>query len=231
MERIGRNLWPGNFPEAWRCLQHIENHDIVHYQDGDRVVSLAAPGATRTWWAVSRSRVASGLLLTSPGTPMIFMGQEFLEDKRWSDNPATQKGTLIWWHGLDSGADRAMVNFHRFMEELIGLRMHYFGLRAGLLNVFHQWNPTRVLAFHRWVEGSGHDVVVVASLNEQTYDSYVLPWPGGGRWREVFNSDAYDDYQPTGNGGSIEAWWEPRDRLPATARLRIPANAILVFAR
>jgi 1,4-alpha-glucan branching enzyme len=73
--------------------------------------------------------------------------------------------------------------------------------------------------------------VVVASLNEQTYDSYELPWPGGGYWREVFNSDAYDDYQPTGNGGSIEAWWEPRGGLPATARLRIPSNSILVFAR
>jgi 1,4-alpha-glucan branching enzyme len=230
IERIARSLWPSNFPEAWRCLQHIENHDIVHHNNGDRVVALAAPGATRTWWAVSRSRVASGLLLTSPGTPMIFMGQEFLEDKRWSDNPASQGG-LIWWHGLDSGADRSMVNFHRFMEELIGLRMNYVALRIGLLNVFHQWNPTRVLAFHRWVEGSGQDVVVVASLNEQTYERYELPWPGDGHWREIFNSDAYDDYQSTGNGGSIEAWREPRGGLPATARLCIPANAILVFAR
>lgn len=56
---------------------------------------------------------------------MLFMGQEFLEDKRWKDDPENYPNTLIWWHGLDSGVDRAMVNFHRFMEELIRLRLNH----------------------------------------------------------------------------------------------------------
>lgn len=230
MGEIAKFLWPPNFPEAWRCLQHIENHDIVHVKEEDRIPQLAAPGQTRSWWAVSRSRVASGLLLTAPGIPMIFMGQEMLEDKRWSDNPKDQGG-LLWWHGLDSGEDRAMVNFHRFFEELVALRLNYRGLRGNKLNVFHCFNSSRVIAFHRWVEGIGHDVVVVASLNDHTFGTYELGWPAAGRWREIFNSDAYDDYRPTGNGGGIDAWWAGRDHLPATARLTIPANTVLVFAR
>jgi 1,4-alpha-glucan branching enzyme len=77
----------------------------------------------------------------------------------------------------------------------------------------------------------GQDVVVVASLNDHIMTGYELAWPAGGGWREIFNSDAYDDYRPTGNGGGIEAWWTPRDGLPATARLILPANSILIFAR
>lgn len=172
----------------------------------------------------------SALLLTAPGIPMLFMGPEFLEDKRWSDNPAAQGG-LLWWHGLDSGEDQAMVHFHRFIEELIRIRLRQPALRGDRLNVFHAQNDTRVLAFHRWIEGSGHDVVVVASLNDHTFPSYELPWPGGGMWREIFNSDAYDDYQPTGNAGSVDAWWEPRHPLPASVRLTIPANTLLIFSR
>jgi 1,4-alpha-glucan branching enzyme len=35
-------------------------------------------------------------LLTSPGIPLIFMGQEILEDKPWNDTPSLN--TLIWCH-------------------------------------------------------------------------------------------------------------------------------------
>ena len=42
-----------------------------------------------SWYARSRSRVATGLLLMAPGIPLLFMGQEFLEDKPWSDSDPT----------------------------------------------------------------------------------------------------------------------------------------------
>jgi len=37
---------------------------------------------------------------------MLFMGQEFLEDKPFSDNPVS--GNLIWCQGVE-GADKAMA--------------------------------------------------------------------------------------------------------------------------
>ena len=79
--------------------------------------------------------------------------------------------------------------------------------------------------------GEGRDLVVVLSLNDYTFNGYEVGWPADGRWREVFNSDAYDDYLPTGNGGGIDAWWAGRDGMPATARLTIPSNSLLIFAR
>jgi 1,4-alpha-glucan branching enzyme len=231
MSRIARNLWPQEFEQPWRCLQYIEDHDSVYHRNGDRLPTLAARGQTRSWWATSRTRVANGLLMTAPGIPMIFMGQDFLEDKRWSDNPRDFPGHLIWWEGLDGGKDQEMVKFHRFMEELIWLRRNQPALRQGLLNVFHYRDDNRILAFHRWIEGYGCDIVVVASLNDRTFQSYDLPWPSGGHWREIFNSDAYGGYQPTGNYGGTDGWWGERDGMPASARITLPANSILVFAR
>src|SRR6267142_1046188 len=131
----------------WTVFQCIENHDLLDFNHTGRdrqprIAALADPSNARSWYARSRAKVATGLLLTAPGLPMIFMGQEFLEDKYWSDWQG-RPDLLIWWDGL-----------------------------------------------------VGRDVVVVASLNEDTFfdHSYRLGFPGDGHWEEVFNSDVYDNF-------------------------------------
>jgi 1,4-alpha-glucan branching enzyme len=92
----------------------------------------------------------------------------------------------------------------------------------------------RIIAFQRWVEGVGGDVVVVASLNEFTSYGYVVGFPGPGRWRELFNSDVYDNWvNPivAGNGGQVFANGPGVQGLPSSASIVIPANGLLVFAR
>lgn len=231
MGKIAAALWPEGFAQAWRAVHCIENHDEVYAGRQQRIARLADGSDARSWYARSRSRVATGILLTAPGIPMIFMGQEFLEEKQWSDDPRYHLNNLIWWDGLDYGRDAAMVNFHRFTQALCWLRRELPALRGEKLNVFHCCNVNRILAFHRWLEGSGEDVVVVASLNDSNFHGYELGWPAAGSWRERFNSDAYDDYEPAGNAGLVEAWSSPGDNMPATVRLTIPANSILVFSR
>jgi 1,4-alpha-glucan branching enzyme len=127
-----------------------------------------------------------------------------------------------------------MRNHLRFTRELIALRRREPGLRGDGLNVFHVHNDNRVLTFHRWVEGSGHDAVIVVSLNESTLWGYGLGFPGAGGWREAFNSDVYDHWvnpQVAGNGGGVTAHDGPLHGLPANASIVIPANGVLVFIR
>jgi 1,4-alpha-glucan branching enzyme len=221
--------------DAWRTVQHLENHDIVRVNnDTDRqprVPALADGSNPRSWYARSRSRVANGLLLTAPGIPMLFMGQEILEDKYWSDSPDFYDRTLIWWDGLD--VDAAMRDHLRFVSDLIAIRHQLGALRGDRINVHHADDDNRVLAFHRWLDGVGEDVVVVASLHEETWWTYDLGFPRPGEWREVFNSDVYDGWPnaaAAGNGGRIEAAGPPRDGMPYSASIVIPANSIVVFA-
>jgi 1,4-alpha-glucan branching enzyme len=226
-------------PGRWTVFQCIENHDLLdfNHQGRDRqprIPALADPTNSRSWYARSRSKVATGLVLTAPGVPMIFMGQEFLEDKYWTDSPKRPE-LLIWWEGLE-GKDKAMADQHGFTRELMWLRRRHPALRGEGLNVFHVHNDNRVIAFHRWVPGVGRDVVIVASLNERTfYDyGYRLGFPGGGHWHEVFNSDIYDDYfnpNVQGNPGGIAADGPAWDGLPTSGGVTLPANSLLVFAR
>ena len=220
-----------DFRDKWRAIQCVENHDVVYKQRDPRIARLADQSNARSWYARSRSRVATGLLLTAPGIPQLFMGQEFLEDKPWSDNP--NDGLNIFFDGL-SAEDNSMRNHLLFTQELVALRRSLPALNGEGVNAFLHHNIDRVIGFQRWVEGVGQDVVVVASLNESTFFGYVVGFPGNGRWREVFNSDVYDNFvNPivAGNGGQVFANGAGAYGLPFSASIVIPANGLLVFTR
>jgi 1,4-alpha-glucan branching enzyme len=232
MDSIAQNLYPPGFPHAWQAVTCVENHDLVHVGQQPRIPALADGSNSRSWYARSRTRLAMAVLLTAPGIPQLFMGQEFLEDKQWSDDP--QSSNLIWWGGLDQGRDPAMVNHLRFTQDLVRLRWRQPALRGGSVRAFHVHDDNRLLAFHRWLEGEGRDVVVVATLAEHTWFEYQIGFPYPGQWLEVFNSDVYDNWvnpMVAGNGGSIEASGGPMHGFGASSAIVIPANGVVVFAR
>jgi 1,4-alpha-glucan branching enzyme len=225
---------PSGFGTAWRVVNCVENHDIVYDGNGPRIAALADPSNPRSWYARSRARLAAGLLLAARGIPMLFMGAEFLEDKQWSDDTNFHAHLLIWWDGLNS--DRAMQDYLRFCRDLIWLRRNNPALRSESLRVSASDNIDRVIALHRWVEGVGEEVLFVANLQESNRFGYRIGFPGGGRWREVFNGDFYDTFpnpQTIGNGGSVAAEdgfaWQgmpssPRSISLPTASLFSPAE-------
>lgn len=222
--------------DGWRRVQHLENHDIVRIDNGNdreaRVPARADPADPRSWYGRSRSRVATGLLLTAPGIPMLFMGEEILEDAYWSDSPNFFRDALVQWDAL--AKDRSRQDFFRFIRELLGLRRVLTALHGGRVNVFHVHNGNRVIAFHRWRDAEGADLVVVASLNETSLASYEVGFPGNGHWRERFNSDTYEQWvnpDIRGNGGGIEANGLGQHGLPASAAITIPANGFVIFTR
>jgi 1,4-alpha-glucan branching enzyme len=232
MDSLAAGLYPPGFPHGWQAVTCVENHDRVYVGRDPRIPALSDSSNARSWYARSRSRFATGILLTSPGIPQLFMGQEFLEDKQWNELPGG--ANLIWWGGLDNGTDPAMVNHLRFMRELIQLRWNYPALRGDNVNAFHVHDANRVIAFQRWLEGSGQDVIVAATLAEDTWYDYAIGFPYGGQWNEVFNSDVYDNWvNPiiAGNGGGIFASGPPMHGFPTSAAITIPANGFVVFAQ
>jgi 1,4-alpha-glucan branching enzyme len=232
MSAIASALYPRGFDHAWRTVTCIENHDLVLAGREPRLPALADPSDRRSWYARSRSRCATSILLTAPGIPQLFMGQDFLEDKPWDPDPASPN--LLWWEGLESGSDRAMIDHLRFTQELMRLRREQPALRGDKVNPFYVSDSDRVLAFHRWLEGAGADVIVVASLAETTWRGYRLGFPAAAFWKEIFNSDVYDHWvNPwvAGNGGGITADGKPMHGFAASAAIVIPANGVVVFAR
>src|SRR5260370_9259418 len=162
MGRIAGALESQRLPARWQSVQCVENHDIIKRGEGQRIPRLADASDSRSWYARSRSRVATGLLMTAPSIPMLFMGQEFLEDKQFSDDP--HSGNLLWWAGLEgldgAGQDKAMSDHLRFTTDLIRLRWQQPAFCDGNMRLHYGNVPQRFLAFDRSVEDLCNVVVI-----------------------------------------------------------------------
>ena len=195
-----------------------------------RIRAMRAPGmraAARKW--------PPGLLLTAPGVPMIFMGQEFLEDKYWSDWPGRPE-LLIWWEG-SKAKDKHMSDQHRFTRDIMWLRRKHPALRGeGSQRLSRaQRQPrhrlTSLAAGHRPRRGDRRQPEREHVLQSQL-SHRVSPAAATGTRCSTATSTTNGSIRtrraiPAAITADGPAW----DGLPASAAITLPANSILVFAR
>jgi 1,4-alpha-glucan branching enzyme len=181
-----------------------ENHDQVGHPPGqNRLPALIDTSNAESIFAKKRSTLAAAIMLTSPGIPMIFQGQEMLETRAFGFHQPTN---------MDFGraADPKFKGIVQMYRDLIALRRNLAGKTGGLtgqnLNVFHLDNGNKSLAFHRWENGgAGDDVVIVANFSNVPLPSLNIGFPRGGSWMVRFNSGA-KVYDPSfENGDSFDA--------------------------
>jgi 1,4-alpha-glucan branching enzyme len=172
--------------------------------------------------AEARARVCFGLSLLSAGTPMFFMGEEIGAQKRYTfDGFLPHREDIL---GERSGNGQALF---RFYQDLISLSRRLGSIRGHNIDILHQSNANRVIAFKRW--NGSEEVVIAASLNNVPFangyviEKDVLAIPDAG-WKEIFNSDAASyGGQNVGNAGAIIPSGQGR------LNVAIPANGFVVF--
>jgi len=213
-----------NASGPFQRVNYTESHDDANKA---RIPSLIDGGNPTSVFALRRTALGAALMLTAPGIPMLFMGQEFLESKPWKDGTDFALG----WDRIVSFA--GMVELHR---RLIRLRRNQDnntrGLRGANVNVFHV-NPEGVLAFHRWDQGGpGDDVVVVANLSNRRWDSYNVGFPREGTWYLRFNSDyrGYSD-QFTNVGYDTTAAAPGTQGMPANGSVGLGPYSVAVLSQ
>jgi 1,4-alpha-glucan branching enzyme len=205
---------------------YTENHDEVA-NGRSRVPETIWPGNAGSWFSRKRSTLGAALVMTAPGIPMIFQGQEFLED-----------GYFAAEDRLDWNKATTYSKVTDLYRSLIRLRRNLDGTSRGLsgasTNVFHVNNNAKVLGFHRWQNGGpGDDVVVLTNFSNVSYPNYRVGLPRGGLWRVRFNSDStaysadYSNYAVT----DVTADNSGYDGLPFSGNFRFGPYTSVIFSQ
>jgi 1,4-alpha-glucan branching enzyme len=212
--------------DAEQRVIYTESHDEVANGHA-RVPEEIWPGNAGSWFSRKRSTLGAALVFTAPGIPMIFQGQEFLEDEYFRDSAPLDWAKLDTYPGINA-----------LYRDLIRLRRNWFnqtrGLRGQRINVHHVNNIDKVIAFHRWENGGpGDDVVIVANFGNRSYDSYALGFPQAGVWRVRFNSDWQGYSSDFGNqlGYDTFAGDGSRDGMPFEANVGLGPYSVLILSQ
>lgn len=211
---------------AFSRVIYTESHDEVANGKA-RVVHEVTAADGGDALAAKRSALGAALVFTAPGVPMIFQGQEFLEDG-WFDD----KRPLDWYKAEQNGG---MIALYR---HLISLRRNLGGKTRGLsgqsINVFHVNDADKLIAFHRWqFGGPGDDVIVVANFANRTLTDYKLGLPHGGQWQVRFNSDlkAYHPSFTSHHVPTVTAVPGEYDQLAYHATLGIGPYSVIILSQ
>jgi 1,4-alpha-glucan branching enzyme len=166
-----------------------------------------------------------------PGKQLLFQGQEFGQEREWSESRSLD------WHLLDEP-------LHAGIKALVGDMNRAYRTMPALWTMDvtpegFSWIDANdasgnVLSFLRnGVDADGNPTVMacIANFSGTPKPDYRVGLPFAGRWREVLNTDA----QPyggsgVGNLGAVEADQQVWHGRPASAVLQLPPSGVLWLA-
>jgi 1,4-alpha-glucan branching enzyme len=209
-------------------------HRVVYTESHDEIANGKArlpeeiwPGDAMSWPSRKRSTLGAALVLTAPGIPMLFQGQEFLED-RWFDDQDP----------LDWSRTEELAGIVQLYQDLIHLRRNSARTTRGLtgqhIEITHRDSETKLLAYHRWAEGgAGDSVMVVLNFANYPIENYRLGFPQAGVWKLRFDSHAaaYGEDYTDQVSADVEAGEEGAQGLPAAGWVSIAPYSALIYSQ
>jgi 1,4-alpha-glucan branching enzyme len=207
-------------PPGYRII-FTDNHDKSgSLNDNQRLANRMDPLSPLGKTARKKTLLNAVLTLTAPGTPMLWMGQEFHATGAFTDRQPFDWRSAAAQHRVFR-AHRDLVDLR---ETLPALQNSDLSEAPGGLN-----EDLDLVVYFRSAGGSAaNDVVVFMNFSGQTRNNINVPFPSSGTWYVRMNTDwpVYGtDFNNIGPGNSISVGGNGR------AEMSIGPHSAIIFAR
>jgi 1,4-alpha-glucan branching enzyme len=223
--------WHHNLVTFSALYMHTENfilpfsHDEVVHGKGAMLDKMPGDG----WQRRASLRVLYGYMYGHPGKKLLFMGNEFGQEREWNHDRSLD------WHLLD---DPAHAGLRRFVQ---ALNWHYHAQpalhRADFDPAGFRWidcndNENSVVSILRFADDPQDHVAMVFNFTPVVRTQYRIGVPDPGFYAELLNSDA-STYGggDVGNGGGVATEPVPAHGFDQSLRLTIPPLACLLLKK
>ncbi|HEX4797301.1 MAG TPA: alpha-amylase family glycosyl hydrolase [Humisphaera sp.] len=209
---------------------YSEDHDQVGHPPRDiRVPAIVDPQDPQSLKAKKLSTLAAAIILTSPGVPMLFQGQEMLDPRTFTFGV----NVPMDWSRVQTQAGTIQL-----YQDMIALRRNIAGKTGGLeggnVNVFRIDEANHTIAYRRWDKGgAGDDVIVAINLSQTPIPDLNIGFPAAGKWKVRFNSGStgYDPQFKGGNSTDVTATQSGADGLTCSGHVAIGAYSVVIFSQ
>jgi 1,4-alpha-glucan branching enzyme len=193
------------------------SHDEVVHGKGQLVNKF--PGDR--WQKLATLRALYGFMWAHPGKKLLFMGSEFAQNDEWNESAGLQ-----WYlteYAEHQGVQKTVAELNSVYRSTPALWEKDTN-PEGFTWLVGNDSAANIVAFARWDEYASA-LVSVTNFSPVPHESYQLPFPNAGIWREVLNTD---DLSFGGSGVSNEQLIVGASQI---ASVRIPPLATVWFKR
>jgi 1,4-alpha-glucan branching enzyme len=157
------------------------SHDEVVHGKGQLVNKF--PGDR--WQKLATLRALYGFMWAHPGKKLLFMGSEFAQNDEWSESAGLQ------WYLTEfaehSGVQKVIAQLNSIYKAQPALWQKDTN-PEGFSWLVGDDGASNVVAFTRWSD-EGKPLVCITNFSPVPHESYQLPLPTPGVWREILNTD------------------------------------------
>jgi 1,4-alpha-glucan branching enzyme len=215
----------GNYAgDPFARLIFVEDHDTVG-NGGAHLPSLIDAANPESFAARKRSMLGGVLLLTAPGVPMLFQGQDILATGTFANPPAPLAPPTT-----------AGLAMRAFYKDMIRLRRNLDGGSGSLADpsvaILHRNDSAKVIAYRRYGPAN-EDVIVIANFRNKAFPTYNIGVPSGGAWKVRLDTDwtKYGADFGGGETGTLQAAATPYGGYPYELTTALGAYSAVVLTR
>jgi len=192
------------------------SHDEVVHGKGSLINKM--PGDR--WQKLANLRTLYAYMWAHPGKKLLFMGQEFAQEREWSHERSLD------WHLLEqrdhAGVQALVRDLNRVYQQRPALWEVDFE-PAGFYWLEPNDAENSVVGFARTSKDLSDVVACVLNLTPVPQPGYRIGLPRAGRWVEALNTDStYYGGSDVGNFGGVEAEPIPWGGQPFSAQVTLP---------
>jgi len=173
------------------------SHDEVVHGKGSLLNKMSGDD----WQKFANLRAYYGMMWGYPGKKLLFMGQEFAQRREWSEDRALD------WDLRQAPAHEGVRNLVRDLNRVYREKPALHGRDCeaeGFTWLVVDDSQNSVFAWLRTAP-VGPAIAVVSNMTPAKRESYRLPLPSNGFWREIINTDSpYYGGSGVGNLGRVE---------------------------
>jgi 1,4-alpha-glucan branching enzyme len=200
----------------------LSHDEVVH---GKRALIGKMPGDR--WRRFANLRAYYGFMWTHPGKKLLFMGNEFGQEREWNHDIGLDWQLLN--DPLHDGLRRLVRDLNRLYRSTPAL--HQLDCEADGFRWIDVANAEEsVISYLRRGRNPQDLAIVVCNFTPVPRADYLVGVPRPGRYRERINTDAVDyGGSGVGNAGEAHAEAHPIHGHPYALRLRLPPLGTLIF--
>jgi 1,4-alpha-glucan branching enzyme len=224
METIANSIGQAFNGVFTQNLNYTESHNEVS-DGGQRLTTLIDPSAPTSWLALKKSTLGAAILFTSPGVPMIYQGQEFVENE-----PLAAHMPLQW------ALATQFASIRKLWASLAAARKNTSGETPNLagdgLNIYQVDDTNKLIAYQRF-DSQQPGTVVVANFTGSTETGMTVGFPASGTWITRFNSDskAYSSTFSGAGSTAVRATGGPYSGMPHSGSVTIGPYSVLILSQ